>query len=177
MGSITGEAASSAANAACWTVAVPGGGLLQPGLFDRVEAAAGREERHERGAGAVHSGEQRWPFPVPGRPAMTGVAGEVTDGLVVHGFTTERYLREVTLPALAEGAARAGRSRDDIEVTCPGFVVIDDEVLHTFAEIRRPRQAGAELNRRYGNIVDRVTVPRPAAFAPDPLRDLLSGLR
>src|ERR1700744_6574837 len=58
--------------------------------------------------------------------AMTRVAGEVTDGLVVHGFTTERYLREVTLPALAEGAARAGRSRDDVEVTCPGFVVIDD---------------------------------------------------
>ena len=58
--------------------------------------------------------------------AMTRAAGEVADGLVVHGFTTERYLREVTLPALAEGAARAGRRRDDIEVTCPGFVVLDD---------------------------------------------------
>ena len=58
--------------------------------------------------------------------AMTRVAGEVTDGLVVHGFTTERYLREVTLPALAAGIDRAGRKRSDVEVTCPGFVVLDD---------------------------------------------------
>ena len=171
-------------------------------------------------------------------PAMTRVAGEVTDGLVVHGFTTERYLREVTLPALAEGAARAGRSRDDIEVTCPGFVVIDegagtaaritavrrqiafygstpayrpvlarhgweelagrlhalsvtsdegrwaamgelidDEVLHAFAVIGTPPEAGAELKRRYGDIVDRVTVPQAASLAPDQVRALFSGLR
>src|SRR5215472_1498768 len=30
--------------------------------------------------------------------AMTRVAGEVADGFLCHGFTTERYLREVTLP-------------------------------------------------------------------------------
>ena len=34
---------------------------------------------------------------------MTEVAGEVADGLLVHGFTTERYMREVTLPALDAG--------------------------------------------------------------------------
>jgi probable F420-dependent oxidoreductase len=171
--------------------------------------------------------------------AMTRVAGEVADGLVVHGFTTERYLREVTLPALAEGAARAGRSRHDIEVTCPGFVVvddggsdvgarvtavrrqiafygstpayrpvlalhgwgeladrlhelsvtsdegrwaamgelIDDEVLGAFAVIGRPQDAGAELKRRYGDIVDRVRVPRSADLPPEQVRDLLTGLR
>lgn len=32
-------------------------------------------------------------------PKMTEVAGEVCDGFICHGFTTERYLREVTLPA------------------------------------------------------------------------------
>ena len=42
---------------------------------------------------------------------MTEVAGEAGDGLLVHGFTTERYLREVTLPALERGAAKAGKSR------------------------------------------------------------------
>ena len=31
-------------------------------------------------------------------PLMTEVAGEVADGLLAHAFTTERYLREVTLP-------------------------------------------------------------------------------
>jgi probable F420-dependent oxidoreductase len=38
---------------------------------------------------------------------MTEVAGEVCDGLLAHGFTTERYLREVTLPG---GVARTSRS-------------------------------------------------------------------
>jgi probable F420-dependent oxidoreductase len=42
---------------------------------------------------------------------MTAVAGEVADGLLVHAFSTERYLREVTLPALGRGLARAGRDR------------------------------------------------------------------
>ena len=45
-------------------------------------------------------------------PLMTRLAGEVADGLLVHGFTTERYLREHTLPALAEGLALSGRSRE-----------------------------------------------------------------
>jgi hypothetical protein len=40
---------------------------------------------------------------------MTEVAGEVGDGLLVHGFSTERYLREVSLPALERGAAKAGQ--------------------------------------------------------------------
>ena len=35
--------------------------------------------------------------------AMTRVAGEVADGLLAHGFTTERYLREVTLPTVEAG--------------------------------------------------------------------------
>jgi len=43
--------------------------------------------------------------------AMTEVAGEVADGLLLHAFCTERYLREVTLPALGRGLAKSGRSR------------------------------------------------------------------
>lgn len=39
-------------------------------------------------------------------PRMTRVAAEVADGLLVHSFTTERYLREVTLPAVAGHRAR-----------------------------------------------------------------------
>jgi probable F420-dependent oxidoreductase len=40
-------------------------------------------------------------------PALTEVAGEVADGFLPHGFTTERYLRTVTLPALQRGRARS----------------------------------------------------------------------
>ena len=56
-------------------------------------------------------------------PLMTEVAGEVADGVIIHAFTTEKYLREVTLPAVEKGLARAGRSRQDFEVSYPGFVV------------------------------------------------------
>ena len=54
---------------------------------------------------------------------MTETAGEVCDGLIAHGFTTERYLREVTIPALERGLRKAGRARDPFELTGPIFVV------------------------------------------------------
>jgi probable F420-dependent oxidoreductase len=54
---------------------------------------------------------------------MTEVAGEVADGVIIHGFTTERYLREVTLPALERGMARSGRQRADFQISYPGFIV------------------------------------------------------
>jgi probable F420-dependent oxidoreductase len=54
---------------------------------------------------------------------MTEVVGEVCDGMLCHGFTTERYLREVTRPALERGLARSGRARSDLELSLPAFVV------------------------------------------------------
>jgi len=57
---------------------------------------------------------------------MTEVAGEVGDGFLVHGFTTEKYLRDVTLPALDLGLERSGRTPADIEVSYPGMVVTGD---------------------------------------------------
>jgi probable F420-dependent oxidoreductase len=56
-------------------------------------------------------------------PLMTRLAGEVADGLLVHGFTTARYLRERTLPALEEGLALGGRDRGEVTVSLPGLVV------------------------------------------------------
>ena len=54
---------------------------------------------------------------------MTEVAGEVADGFLCHGFTTEAYLREVTLPALERGLATSGRGRADLQISFPAFVV------------------------------------------------------
>lgn len=158
-------------------------------------------------------------------PRMTEVAGEVADGFICHGFSSERYLRECTLPALRRGCDRAGRSLDDMQVVAPGFVVtgvddtaideaaaatrrqmafygstpayrpvlelhgwgdlqpelhamskrgewkamgdlITDEILETFAVVGRPEDVGRELNRRYGDVVSRVTSyerPQPDA--------------
>jgi probable F420-dependent oxidoreductase len=56
-------------------------------------------------------------------PAMTEVAGEVADGLLVHAFTTAQYLRERTLPAIEKGLATSGRTRADMQITCPVFLV------------------------------------------------------
>ena len=60
-------------------------------------------------------------------PLMTQAAGEVADGVICHGFSTERYVREVTLPALEKGAAKAGRGLDDFEIVAPSFVVARDD--------------------------------------------------
>jgi len=54
---------------------------------------------------------------------MTEVAGEVADGVLAHGFTTERYLREVTVPALERGLAAGGKVRDEVQISYPGMVV------------------------------------------------------
>lgn len=54
---------------------------------------------------------------------MTEVAGEVCDGFLCHGFTTEKYLREVAIPALARGRAKAGKTMEGFEIVGPSFVV------------------------------------------------------
>jgi probable F420-dependent oxidoreductase len=54
---------------------------------------------------------------------MTEVAGEAADGIIIHAFTTERYVREVTVPALERGFARSGRRREDFEISGPLFIV------------------------------------------------------
>ncbi|HZQ30500.1 MAG TPA: TIGR03617 family F420-dependent LLM class oxidoreductase [Mycobacterium sp.] len=62
-------------------------------------------------------------------PQMTKVAGEVADGFFLHGFTTPRYLREVTLPALRAGRAAAGKDGLDGFEMCgmPFIVTAEDE--------------------------------------------------
>jgi probable F420-dependent oxidoreductase len=75
--------------------------------------------------------------------AMTQVAGEVADGLIVHGFTTRRYLREVTLPTLRRGLARGGRAREDFEFVYAPFVVTgaDERAMAASAAVARERIA------------------------------------
>ncbi|MFQ5514530.1 MAG: LLM class F420-dependent oxidoreductase [Myxococcota bacterium] len=58
---------------------------------------------------------------------MAEVAGEVADGLIAHAFTTERYLREITLPAIERGLARSGRSRPAFTLSCPVFIVSGED--------------------------------------------------
>lgn len=64
---------------------------------------------------------------------MTEVAGEVADGFLMHQFMTGRYLREVTVPALDRGRAKADSDRCRPEIGGLVFVATgrDDAELDT----------------------------------------------
>jgi probable F420-dependent oxidoreductase len=71
---------------------------------------------------------------------MTEVAGETCDGFLCHGFTTERYLREVTIPALERGRAKVGKTMEGFEIVGPSFVVTgtnDEEMVKATAGTRQ----------------------------------------
>ncbi len=56
-------------------------------------------------------------------PVMTEVAGEVADGLIIHPFSNEKYIREVTLPAVNRGLEKSGRSIEDFEISYSPFII------------------------------------------------------
>lgn len=80
-------------------------------------------------------------------PLMTEVAGEVADGIIVHAFTTETYLRETTIPAIERGLAKAGRSRDDFEISYPCFVITGRDEQ----EMAQSKQAAKQQIAFYGS--------------------------
>ncbi len=167
---------------------------------------------------------------------MTEVAGEVADGMLVHPFTTERYLRQVTLPAIEGALARSGRPRSQFQLAYPVFVVtgrneketaaassairrqiafygstpayrpvlelhgwgdlqdelnrlskqgrwaemgelVDDEMLDSFAVVGQPAAAAAEISRRFGDLVDRISFYVPTPLGHEELAVLLAGVR
>jgi probable F420-dependent oxidoreductase len=71
-------------------------------------------------------------------PGMVRVAGEVADGWIVHPLHTPEFLREVSLPALAEGLAVQGRSREGFEISVQTIVMIGDDD----AQIAKARDGG-----------------------------------
>ena len=63
-------------------------------------------------------------------PRMLELAGELADGTLGY-FNSAAYVREVVIPVVERGAARAGRSRSDVEIACgfPSVVTRDDSGL------------------------------------------------
>jgi probable F420-dependent oxidoreductase len=60
-------------------------------------------------------------------PGLARLAGETAQGFHAHPFHTPRYLREVILPAIEQGAIKASRTRTDIKVSTSVFVVTSPE--------------------------------------------------
>lgn len=166
-------------------------------------------------------------------PMMTKVAGEVADGFLCHGFTTERFLREVTLPSLAEGrggdlagfeisglpliatgadegamqiAKQAVRGQIAFYGSTPAYRPvldlhgwgelsgelhalsregrwtdmaerIDDEVLDAFAVVAEPGNVAAELLRRYGDVMTRMTFYTPYAADAELMTTIADDVR
>lgn len=102
-------------------------------------------------------------------PKMTEVAGEVCDGLLCHGFTTASYLQEETLPAVETGLAKAGRSRADVELSIPAFIVTgqdEEEMAASAVGVRRqvafygstPAYRGVLEHHGWGDLQDELNV-------------------
>jgi probable F420-dependent oxidoreductase len=71
---------------------------------------------------------------------MARLAGELCDGIRLHGFTTPKYIAEVTLPNIEKGLAKSGRSRKDFTIYMGGFLAVGEtraEIEKGIAEARK----------------------------------------
>jgi probable F420-dependent oxidoreductase len=70
-------------------------------------------------------------------PLMTEVAGETCEGFFFHPFTTDRYLRGVTIPALERGRAKAGHTGlDGFILAGPAFTCTGRDEAELAAAIK-----------------------------------------
>jgi probable F420-dependent oxidoreductase len=80
-------------------------------------------------------------------PQMTETAGAVADGLIIHPFTTEGYLRAVTLPHLQEGLRSAERPSTACRTCLAPFIVTG----RTEEELAKGRRLTAARIAFYGS--------------------------
>lgn len=57
---------------------------------------------------------------------LARLAGEVADGFLVHPFHSPEYLKQVVLPAIGQGAQKAGRDKKSVSITVTAFVIFDE---------------------------------------------------
>lgn len=58
---------------------------------------------------------------------LARLAGEAADGFHAHPLHSARYLREVVLPAVEQGAQKAGRMRGDVKISVSAFAATSPE--------------------------------------------------
>src|SRR6266567_5369239 len=80
-------------------------------------------------------------------PYLCRLAGQVCDGLRLHGFTTPHYVRSTILPAIGEGLTKAGRGREAINICGGGFLATGE----TEADVERERETARQRIAFYGS--------------------------
>ena len=88
-------------------------------------------------------------------PAMLRVAGQVADGVLLHPFSTRRYLAEESLARIGEGLERNSRERHEIDVVSGAFIATgkDDEAVARMKEYIRFRISFYCSTRAYWNVL------------------------
>lgn len=59
-------------------------------------------------------------------PYMLKMAGELCDGVQVHPFHSKKYIEQMLLPAVAEGAAKANRPAGEVDLLVPVLTIVGD---------------------------------------------------
>ncbi len=72
-------------------------------------------------------------------PHMCRMAGELCDGIHVHPMHSTTYIENRLLPAVAQGAARAGRDVAEVDLIVPVFAVPGDSPEERAALLKRAR--------------------------------------
>ncbi|HIL95716.1 MAG TPA: LLM class flavin-dependent oxidoreductase, partial [Pseudomonadales bacterium] len=72
-------------------------------------------------------------------PYMCRVAGELCDGVHVHPMHSMHYINNRLLPEIEAGAARSGRSVDDIDLIIPVFAIPGDSAEERALMVQRAR--------------------------------------
>lgn len=98
--------------------------LMSPFFNPGPLALSGATAKTKRGEGEI-------PIYIAGvNTGLARLAGEICDGFHVHPFHSLRYLKEVILPAIEEGARKADRKRDDISATVTAFIATSPEEMN-----------------------------------------------
>jgi probable F420-dependent oxidoreductase len=89
-------------------------------------------------------------------PLMTKVAAETADGLIMHPFSTERYIREVNLPAIEQGLANVDATRDEFEIDFAPMIATgnSEEDISQAIDVVRGRLAFYGSTPGYRTVLD-----------------------
>ena len=87
---------------------------------------------------------------------MLRLAGELTDGVQLHSFCTDKYVAEVVLPTIEEGARKAGRPLQDVAIAGGGFIIAHTPCADLDAQVDalRRRIAFSASTRTYKPVMD-----------------------